>query len=308
MNDCNNNERIIYMAANGDPVPPLSAMPPGSDRGFVDVTTTVKYAQETDLGTWFNKIGQDLGIAPSPGTTTIKINNRIFSVAVAISIFTEKPYMLPGDRVLVYTPDKEDKEYFIGPNRSEILALCGLSNNGGENVPAAVSSAVGGAGTGGGASSSTSATAATVGPSATPVVAPTSGSKKPLGPLTPQKTEMPMGSNVAFVKVSEELLCGGKTPLAAWFQRMRTLKAVTPGDPTKEIKISYEGQSLTLYEPVNKLTRNPFAFPEGYIFLASRDNLDFYVGPKPVAATAAPRRNSRRKTRRRASRRRLNRR
>jgi hypothetical protein len=95
---------------------------------------------------------------------------------------------------------------------------------------------------------------------------------------------------------------------------MRSLKAVTPGDPTKEIKISYEGLPLTLYEPVNKLTRKPFAFPEGYIFLASRDNLDFYVGPKQVAATAAtavPRRNSRRnrKSRRnRASRKRSTRR
>ena len=117
------------MAANGDPVPSLSAMPPGSDRGFVDVTTTIMNAPDTPLGKWFSQIGQELGIEPSPSTTTIKINNRIFRVAVAISIYTEQPYMLPDNRVLVCTPDK--KQYFIGPDRSEILALCRLSDDGG---------------------------------------------------------------------------------------------------------------------------------------------------------------------------------
>jgi len=287
-------------------MPSMPEPAPGSFLSYVDVTTLVR-GGGNDLATWFKSLNKPSAdkykvddtdrrgvyIAHGENMKRIAINALTYTVYPLSCFWTKKPLVMPPGYFFVATKNETEDPFtntgklFIGKEKAETTAAAPAA------VPAA---AVGGAGLGGGSSGGSSASATAPAAAVPAAAAPSRQEFK----IVPELDDMPIGSNTGFVKVTNEFLCGGKTPLAAWFQRMRTLKAVTPGDPTKEIKISYEGLSLTLYEPVNRLTLKPFAFPEGYIFLASRDNLDFYVGPKPVAATAAtaatavPRRNSRR--------------
>jgi len=310
------------------PVPPVNAMPGLSKTKLVDVTPVILYGKRTPLADWSESIGGAAGIETGESVGRRKMNNLVLFLYKANCVNTKKPFVFPRG----YEFLTSGTNYYIGPSGESPAAETATTATTTATtaaattaVPKAPGAAVGGAGGGGGNSRSggpssssaaskpnapiAAATAATVATVAA-AAAPTSVS------LVPSLESMPVGSESKFVKVAKELLCEGTTPLAEWFRYMRSYKRVLPGDSTKGFKITCEGKDLTLCEPIFKPTKKPFVFPEGYIFLASQDNIDFYVGPRSLAtavatgaATARRRRTSRRRTsRRRTSRRRSSRR